>query len=580
MPVVITQDDIDDALSGWNGDPDSIRRVSDYMKANGRSREAAAFLQSEYGKAEFTVVKDGAEPLTLPWHKVQRGIAQLIAADAFITPDTPVATVAETVEPEPVITPSEPAAVAEPERTSPHPVFLADNSAVYDLDFSLYSDGDILGYDQNGVEYSIMQMGEHDFINTTTRMTSWGDILGAADIPADIQAAMCDFRPKSGIQDQPATPAQRALDFKPRNKKRLDEAARMILDARRPLVMVGGGAKNADLQVKRFVETLGAPACETLMGRSTLPGSHPLYIGNVGMHGLVLSNIAVMNADLIIALGTRFSDRINGGQRSYNPRARILHIDIDRAEIDKNMPSDHYLVGDIAVALEALTPLIIGADSENNARWLKQLDAPKSPVVDARAWSPENIIKTLHNKVGEDALIATDVGQHQMWTSLYYSFEKPRSFITSGGLGTMGFGLGAAIGAKIGAPDKTVALVTGDGCFRMNLNELAMAAAYGVKVIVLLMNNSVLGMVRQWQTLIFGGRYSQTVLDRPPDFVKIAEAYGLAGFRADDLHQLETALDAALLADTTTVIDCTIDKDEMVRPMAKPGAPIDDFLLD
>ena len=354
----------------------------------------------------------------------------------------------------------------------------------------------------------------------------------------------------------------------------------LIEGARKPLVLVGGGvirSKGAVPQFRTFIERLNAPVASTIMGGGACPGNHRLFTGMIGMHGSHASNLASDQCDLLIAVGCRFSDRVATDPATFAPNAKIVHIDIDRAEIDKNVLTHHHIIGDARRVLELLNEKLPQHDYPEWKAWV--FSHPEVPLKKDDVLHPHEILETIQAVTGGDAIVATDVGQHQMWCAQYYHFSRPGQLVTSGGFGTMGFGLGAAIGAQMGNPDKQVFHITGDGCFRMNCHELCTVEHYGLPIISVVFNNGTLGMVRQWQNLIYGKRYSQTTLDRGPDFVKLAEAYGIRGFRVRSQAEMVQALDQALAAGTGAVIDCVLDMDEMVRPMVAAGSPITDFLL-
>ncbi len=357
----------------------------------------------------------------------------------------------------------------------------------------------------------------------------------------------------------------------------------MIETSKRPLVLVGGGvirSKGAVPEFRKFFERLNAPVTSTIMGGGACPGNHPLFTGMIGMHGSHASNIACAQCDLLITFGCRFSDRVALCPARFAPKAKIVQVDIDRAEIDKNVITDHHIIGDARRVLELLNEgLPTGHDYPE---WKQsvfshkevELPAPPNKLV------PHEILETISAVTDSDAIIATDVGQHQIWSAQYYHFNRPGQLITSGGFGTMGFGLGAAMGAKLGQPDHVVVHCTGDGSFRMNCNELATVEHYNIPIITVIFNNQTLGMVRQWQTLIYGKRYSQTDLDRGPNFVKLAAAYGIDGTRVTTQPEFEQALQAAVADGKPHIIECMIDTDAMVHPMVPGGAPTTDFLLD
>ena len=354
----------------------------------------------------------------------------------------------------------------------------------------------------------------------------------------------------------------------------------MIAQSEKPLLICGGGVVRgrADREFREFAEKLDAPVAITVMGGGGFPGGHPLTTGMIGMHGSQASNVACDECDLLIAVGCRFSDRVALQPETFASQAKIVHIDIDRSEIDKNVLTDHHIVGSAKRVLALLNqrlPQYSHPDGKGRILPLREPSVPRQ----SESLTPKQVLETIRRLAPQDSIVATDVGQHQMWSIQHFHFDYPGQLLTSGGFGTMGFGLGAAIGAKVGNPDKVVIHTTGDGCFRMNCHELATVEHYQLPIITVVFNNGTLGMVRQWQHLIYRERYSQTTLDRGPDFVKLAEAYGLAGFRATTMAEMEEAFRQALEAGRGCVIDCVLDMDEMVRPMVAGGAHITDFLL-
>lgn len=364
------------------------------------------------------------------------------------------------------------------------------------------------------------------------------------------------------------------------DRQDVDTLLEMIGRAERPMLICGGGVVRgrADKAFREFAEKLDAPVAITVMGGGGFPGSHSLTTGMIGMHGSQASNVACDECDLLIAVGCRFSDRVALDPSTFAQQAKIVQIDIDRAEIDKNVLTDHHIIGSAKRVLAMLNERMPQYD---HTAWKQRILPMRAPSVaeDSPALTPQQMLEVIRLQAPRDTIVATDVGQHQMWSIKYLHFDYPGQLLTSGGFGTMGFGLGAAIGAQMGNPDKRVVHVTGDGCFRMNCHELCTVEHYGLPIITVVFNNGTLGMVRQWQNLIYGKRFSETTLDRGPDFVKLAEAYGLRGFRAATRAEMEEAFAKALSCGTGAVIDCVLDIDEMVRPMVAAGSPITDFLL-
>lgn len=393
------------------------------------------------------------------------------------------------------------------------------------------------------------------------------------DIPKDIQIAMCDYERKPMEEEYPVAPA---------DEEDIIKAAEMIMASKKPYIYVGGGAITSDAssEIIELAEKIDAPIGSTLMGLSVVPDDNPRFLGMQGMHGRYSSSMAQNEADLIIAAGTRFSDRATGNKKKYASRAKIIHIDIDSAELNKNVTAHLGITADIKDTLRRICDKVT---AKRNEEWAKRVDELKktemSLLKQPERLTPYKILTEINSRTDEDTVVVTDVGQHQMWTAQYYEFAKPRTFVTSGGLGTMGFGLGAAIGAQKASGKRTL-LITGDGSFGMNLNELATAVSQNSPLVILIMNNNVLGMVRQWQTLFYGKRYSSSVLNRKTDFVKLAEAFGAEGMRAENENELNEALEKAFTCNGTFVIDCFVDSDEFVLPMLPPGGSIDEMITE
>ena len=409
------------------------------------------------------------------------------------------------------------------------------------------------------------------------------------DVPKDVQIAETEYEPASGEALIPRLsfkhptaqlrPEGEALErYKLKAEPRLERAAQLIAEAHRPLIYCGGGVilSGAQQELLELAERVDAPIASTLMGLGAAPAGNERMLGMLGMHGTHAANIAMQCCDLLIAVGVRFSDRALGKATAFAPNAKVLHIDIDRAEINKNVSTTLHITGDARIVLSLLLARV---SQKHHAQWMQQARSMMEEYLSDELFEPRKILGAMA-KIAPDMTVATDVGQHQMWTAQHFPFVRPRQLITSGGLGTMGFGLGAAMGAAASdAQGRPVALVTGDGSFRMNLTELSTIACYNIPVIVVIFNNGTLGMVRQWQTLFFGKRYSQTTLDRGPDFMKLAEAYGLEGTRVDSMAAFTEAFEKACAARRPCIIECLLDIDEMVAPMVAPGSPIDSFCL-
>lgn len=362
----------------------------------------------------------------------------------------------------------------------------------------------------------------------------------------------------------------------------IEGALELIRNAKKPMIFVGGGAviSGANNELKEFVKKVDAPVTDTLMGKGAFDGEDPYYTGMLGMHGTKTANLSVTKCDLLIAIGARFSDRVTGNAKKFAYNANIIHIDVDPAEINKNIDVDEYIIGDVKSVLEILNEKL---EKQDHSEWIKEvleLKEAKPLTYNKEVLSGPYVIEKLYEITKGDAIITTEVGQHQMWAAQYFKYRSPRTLLTSGGLGTMGYGLGACIGAKYGRPEKTVVNIAGDGCFRMNMNEIATAARYNVPIIEIIFNNHVLGMVRQWQTLFYGRRYSHTILNDQVDYVKLAEAMGAKAFRITKKEEVEETLRKAIELNAPVVIDCIIDSDDKVWPMVAPGAPIEEVFTE
>ena len=394
------------------------------------------------------------------------------------------------------------------------------------------------------------------------------------DITKDVTEAQCEYEFQA--------PAQIPRQTDTITEEDMDRAAEMIRNSRKPFIFVGGGAviAGASEELKAFAHKIQAPVADSLMGKGAFDGKDELYTGMVGMHGTKTSNFGITECDLLIVVGARFSDRVTGNASKFAKNAKILQIDVDRAEINKNIRVTASIVGDAKVILRKLNARL---DPVNHDEWIAHIERMKDmyPLrYDKRLLTGPYIIQTIDEMTPEDAIIVTEVGQHQMWAAQYYNFRSPRTLLTSGGLGTMGFGLGASIGAKIANPDRVVVNIAGDGCFRMNMNEIATAARNRVHIIEVIINNHVLGMVRQWQTLFYGKRYSQTILNDNVDYVKLSEAMGATAYRVNQKEEFAQIFKKAMEAEGPVVIDCQIGCDEKVFPMVSPGAPIADAFDD
>lgn len=388
------------------------------------------------------------------------------------------------------------------------------------------------------------------------------------DIPKDITAAVTEY---TVVKPQPIPRVTDKIA-----DADMEQALSMIRQAEKPFIFVGGGAviSGASEELKTFVERVDAPVCDTLMGKGAFDGTDEHYTGMLGMHGTKTSNLGVSECDLLIAIGVRFSDRVLGNPNKFAENAKILQFDVDAAEINKNIQVDACVIGDVKVILERLNQKL---EQQAHPEWRAHISEMKDTYplrYPDTGLSGPYIMEEVYRATKGDAIIVTEVGQHQMWAAQYYKYKRPRTFLSSGGLGTMGYGLGAAIGAQVANPDKQVINIAGDGCFRMNMNEIATASRQNLPLIEIIVNNHVLGMVRQWQNLFYEKRYSATVLDDGVDYVKLAEAMGADGYRATTREELQEALQKALAAKKPVVIDCIIDCDDKVWPMVAPGEAI------
>ncbi len=452
-------------------------------------------------------------------------------------------------------------------------VAITANVGVSLLGKDSFQEVDIAGVVMPITKHSFIVKNVHELAGTIRRAFKIaqtgrpGPVL--VDITKDVTASVADFEPKAPEPIEKITNTINADD--------LETAIKMIEKSERPFVLCGGGviAADASKELIKFVDKIDAPICDTLMGKGAFPGTDIRYTGMIGMHGTKVSNFGINMADLVIVVGARFSDRVIGNASKFAQNAKIIHIDVDAAEIDKNILVDCSLVGD---AKEVLKMLATRIKAVKHPEWAKEIRTLKDKYPDhsdMKSMTGPAIINKIYEITEGKATITTDVGQHQMWAAQHYYYTEPRKLITSGGLGTMGYGLGACIGAKVGKPENITINVAGDGCFRMNMNEIATATRYNIPIIQVVVNNHVLGMVRQWQTLFYEQRYSNTILEDKVDFVKLAEAMGATGFRATTLDEFEAALKKAIELNAPVVIDCIIDKDDKVFPMVAAGAALE-----
>ena len=410
------------------------------------------------------------------------------------------------------------------------------------------------------------------------------------DIPKDVTAAVTEFEPLKNPSDVDMLISRhknikRAVTLSEPDEGQLKMAAELINGAKRPVIYAGGGVKisGAEKELLAFAEKADIPVSESLMARDCFPSLHPLCTWMVGMHGTKASNMAITESDLVIAIGARFSDRVYGDSSKFAQHAKVLHIDIDPAEINKNISTDGCVVGDVKQVLAALLPMINAVKLDE---WISQVQEWKKEYPSCYDKNPKDsinpkfICECINRIAGEDTFITTEVGQHQMWTAQFYPFSKPRTFITSGGLGTMGYGTGAAIGIQLAKPERRVVHIAGDGSFRMNCNELATISHYNLPIVIVVENNNALGNVRMWQRLFYGKRFSQTTLDFGPDWVKLADAYGIKGYRATNAKEFEKVFAEAFKSGKAAIIDARVDKDEMVLPMVPGGKPIYNMIME
>lgn len=461
-------------------------------------------------------------------------------------------------------------------------VAITGNVGTSALGLDSFQEVDICGITMPVTKHNFIVKDVHDLADTVREAFyianegRKGPVL--IDIPKDITAAKCEFTPK-----QP----QKPVNHNPEDiGERIAQAAEMIKSSERPFIYAGGGVVScsAEAELTEFVKKLDAPISLSLMGQAAFNNKDPHFVGMLGMHGTKTAALSLKECDLMIVLGSRFSDRVALNTKTFAKHTKVLHVEIDPAEIGKNVAPDCYVNGDLKYVLAELNKALA---QESHPEWMAQVEEWKKtyalsmkPIHEADEVLPCDVIRTLNALAGDNAIITTEVGQHQMWTAQFYDFTQPRSFASSGGLGTMGYGLGAAIGSKVGNPDKYVINIAGDGSFFMNCNELSTLAKHGIPVIELVFTNNVLGMVRQWQRIFYGKRFSQTDIDRGTDMMKLAEAFGIEGVRITKKDEIEAGLKKALACGRPCLVECVIDKDVNVLPMVAPGGDVLDPIME
>lgn len=452
-------------------------------------------------------------------------------------------------------------------------VAITANVGVTLLGKDSFQEVDIAGIVMPITKYSFIVKNVHELADTIRRAFKIaksgrpGPVL--VDITKDVTANVADYEAMKPEEIERVTDTIDAAA--------VDHVASMINKAKRPFILTGGGVviSDAEQELRVLADKIDAAVCDTLMGKGAIEGTADRYTGMIGMHGTKASNFGLAEADLLVVVGARFSDRVIGNASKFAEHARIVHIDVDQAEINKNIAVDEYIIGDAKVILQQLIQRV---EASKKPEWMQEIQELKQKfpmTYDKGVLTGPEIIEKLYEMTNGDATVVTEVGQHQMWAAQYYKYKKPHQLLTSGGLGTMGYGLGASLGAKLARPDETVVNIAGDGCFRMNMNEIATAVRYNIPIIQIVINNHVLGMVRQWQTLFYDKRYSNTILNDSVDFVKLAEAMGADAYRVTSIEEFEDAFRKAQAAGKPVVIDCIINEDDKVWPMVAPGKPIE-----
>lgn len=433
---------------------------------------------------------------------------------------------------------------------------------------------DIAGVTMPITKHNFIVKDINDLADTIRRAFKIAKTGRPGPVLVDVTKDVTD--PKNIIEFTPKKPEESAPVTDTIKDEDIETAVKLINESEKPYVYVGGGAiiSGADKELAKLIELIDAPVCDSLMGKGAFNGEDNHYTGMIGMHGTKTSNYGVSECDLLIVIGARFSDRVTGNTSRFASNAKILQIDVDAAEINKNIKTTAHVIGDAKEILKRINEKLTKTEHKE---WMEQIaeNQSKFPLTyNPDTLNGQYIVEKIYEMTKGDAIITTEVGQHQMWAAQFYKYKKPRTLITSGGLGTMGYGLGASLGAKMGCPDKTVINIAGDGCFRMNMNEIATATRYNIPIIQVIINNHVLGMVRQWQTLFYEQRYSNTVLNDAVDFVKLSEAMGAKAFKVTTKEEFEKAFSEALNAGVPVVLDCQIDQDEKVFPMVAPGGAI------
>ena len=443
-----------------------------------------------------------------------------------------------------------------------------------------FQEVDIAGVTMPITKHNFIVKDIHDLAKTMRRAFRIAASGRPGPVLVDITKDVTD--PKNKIEYKPVKPDPIERVPVSATEEEIDEVIKLMKKSKKPMIFVGGGAviAEADKELKEFAYKLDAPVCDTLMGKGAFSGEEELYTGMLGMHGTKTSNLSVTNCDLLVVVGSRFSDRILGNAKKFAKNAKIIHLDIDAAEINKNIMAYRNIKGDIKEILKVLNSKLEQCHHDDWKQHVFDMKRQFPLTYNHDVLTGPYIVEKVYEMTSGDAIITTEVGQHQMWAAQFFKFQRPRQLLTSGGLGTMGYGLGAAIGAKVARPDKTVVNMAGDGCFRMNMNEIATATRYNIPIIEIIFNNHVLGMVRQWQDIFYGKRYSNTILEDKVDFVKVAESMGAKGYRVTTQEEFNVAFLEAVNLGRPVVLDCIIDPNDKVFPMVAPGAAISDIITE